>query len=133
MDGNIASLHSLRECLTFQTGSFQKASRHPTSLIAGSLEKETAMSNMWGRSGAPMVQPTKNEIRSWLAEARNDLKDESRRRRVAEYKLGLATRTLGTLVLEGKVAVPLERLGEIVLELAEEREVARETQKLLTE
>jgi hypothetical protein len=80
-----------------------------------------------------MIQPTKDEIRSWLAEARSDLKDERRRRRAAEYKLGLATRTLGTLVLEGKVAVPLEKLGEMVLDLAREHEAEREAQKLLTE
>lgn len=87
------------------------------------------MSNMWGRSGAPMIQPTKDEIRSWLAEARSDLKDERRRRRTAEYKLGVATRTLGTLALEGKIAVSLEKLGEMVLALAMEHE----TQKLLVE
>lgn len=88
------------------------------------------MSNMWGRSGAPMIQPTKDEIRSWLAEAQSDLKDERRRRRAVEYKLQIATRTLGTLALEGKIAVPLEKLGELVLELAVEHTAEFETQKL---
>jgi hypothetical protein len=32
------------------------------------------MSNMWGRSGAPMIQPTKDEIRGWLSETRSELK-----------------------------------------------------------
>jgi len=49
---------------------------------------------------------------------------------VAEYKLGVATRKLGTLVLEGKIAIPAERLGEIVLQIAMDEEIANETEKL---
>jgi hypothetical protein len=76
------------------------------------------MSNMWGRSGAPMIQPTKDEIRGWLSETRSELKAERARRRVAEYRLSVATRKLGELVLEGKIAIPPEKLGEIVLQMA---------------
>ena len=47
------------------------------------------MSNMWGRSGAPMIQPTKGEFREWLAEARAEVKEERQLRRQAEYKLDL--------------------------------------------
>ena len=49
------------------------------------------MSNMWGRSGAPMIQPTKDQFRWWLSEAHSELKEEKSRRRLAEYKLGIAT------------------------------------------
>lgn len=80
-----------------------------------------------------MIQPTKDEIRHWLADAQSDLKQERARRRLAEYKLRAATRTLGTLALEGKVPVPLEKLGELVLEMVIEQETEHETQKLLSE
>ena len=91
------------------------------------------MSNMWGRSGAPMVQPTKDELRQWLSEARDHAKRERKLRNVAEHKLEAATRLLGTLTLEGKLTVPVERLGELVLRIAMEEEAEPETQKLLTE
>lgn len=86
------------------------------------------MSNPWGRSGAPMIQPTKDEIREWLAEARTNLRDEKTRRRRAEYRLGVATRTLGKLALEGKIPLPsVQAVGELVLQVAmeEEAEIAR--------
>jgi hypothetical protein len=35
-----------------------------------------------------------------------------------EYRLSAATRKLGELVLEGKIAIPPEKLGEIVLQMA---------------
>ncbi|MBR0773876.1 hypothetical protein JQ625_03445 [Bradyrhizobium diazoefficiens] len=92
------------------------------------------MSNMWGRSGAPMIQPTKDELRGWLREARADATEQRRLRKHAEYKLGLATRALGSLVLEGKIEIPLEKLGQIVLEMRQDEEIEAdrlETQKLL--
>jgi len=89
------------------------------------------MSNMWGRSGAPMVQPTKDELRLWLAESRMELKKERNVRYVAEIKLETAMRKLGSLVLEGKIAVPVEKLGEVVLQIASEEEAEAERQKLL--
>jgi hypothetical protein len=88
------------------------------------------MSNMWGRSGAPMIQPTKDQFREWLSEAHGQLKEERIRRRLVEYKLNVATRKLGALVLEGKIAIPTERLGEIALQMAIDEEVESETKKL---
>lgn len=79
------------------------------------------MANYWGRTGAPMIQPTKDEIRGWLAETQAELKAERNRRWVAEYKLQCATEKLGELVLEGKITVPVEKLGELVLEIERER------------
>ncbi len=67
--------------------------------------------------GSYMIQPTKDQIRHWLSEARSDLKDERTRRRQAEYQLSIATRKLGSLVLEGKIAIPAELLGRIVLQM----------------
>lgn len=94
------------------------------------------MSNMWGRSGAPMIQPTKNELRQWLGEARDKAKVEQGRRFRAEYELEIAKRKLGRLVLEGKIAVPAEKLGEIVIRMAEAEEIQAEqseTRKLLAQ
>ena len=94
------------------------------------------MANYWGRSGAPMIQPTKDEIRSWLAEARAEAKEERTRRQVAEFKLRTATKKLGELVLEGKIAIPIERLGELAIQLAIDDECERErreTKKLIAE
>lgn len=84
------------------------------------------MSNMWGRSGAPMIQPTKDELRTWLSEARQEAKKERNLRHVAEYNLNLARRKLGTLVLEGKIAIPTERLGEMVIRMAAQEEIDAE-------
>lgn len=84
------------------------------------------MSNMWGRSGAPMIQPTKNELREWLSEAQEKAKTERARRIHAEYELDVAKRKLGRLVLEGKISIPAEKLGEIVLRMAEAEEVEAE-------
>jgi hypothetical protein len=86
------------------------------------------MANMWGRSGAPMIQPTKDELREWLSEARADLIVEDDRRRLAEYKLSVATRKLGELVLEGKIAIPAEKLGEIVLRMTMDETLAIEAE-----
>lgn len=83
--------------------------------------------------GSYMIQPTKDQIRSWLHETRRDLKEEVTRRRIAEHKLGVATRKLGALVLEGKIGIPPERLGEIVIQIANEEEVAAQTQRALAE
>jgi hypothetical protein len=82
------------------------------------------MANYWGRSGAPMIQPTKDEIRQWLREARDECKDERRRRERAELHLNVAKRTLGQLVLAGKIEVPSQKLGELVIRLAMEEEAA---------
>ncbi|RTL74114.1 MAG: hypothetical protein EKK36_11450 [Bradyrhizobiaceae bacterium] len=90
------------------------------------------MANMWGRMGAPMIQPTKDELRNWLSEARDNAKHHRRLRRIAEYKLQIATRTLGELVMAGKIPLPAEKLGELVLQMAEEEQLEVETQKLLT-
>ncbi|MBR0722059.1 hypothetical protein JQ612_07830 [Bradyrhizobium manausense] len=84
------------------------------------------MSNMWGRSGAPMIQPTKDELRQWLHEAREEADTERGRRVQAEHELKLARRKLGRLVLEGKIAIPAEQLGEIVLRMAEADEIEAE-------
>lgn len=81
--------------------------------------------------GSYMIQPTKDQIRHWLSEARSDLKEEESRRRLAEYRLDVAIRKLGALVLEGKIAVPTERLGEIALQIAIDEEVEGETERLL--
>jgi hypothetical protein len=81
-----------------------------------------------------MIQPTKDEIRGWLADARRDLKQERQLRRSAEYKLDVAIRKLGSLVLEGKIEIPTERLGEIVLQIAMDDEIEAErieNQKLI--
>jgi hypothetical protein len=83
--------------------------------------------------GSYMIQPTKDQIRSWLRETRHELKEELTRRRIAEHKLAIATRKLGALVLEGKINVPIERLGELVIQTANEEEVAAETQRVLAE
>lgn len=92
------------------------------------------MSNMWGRSGAPMIQPTKDELRQWLHESREKAKSERSLRIHAEYKLGVAKRTLGRLVLEGKINIPIEKLGQFVIDMAEADEIEAEkieTKKLL--
>lgn len=92
------------------------------------------MSNMWGRSGAPMIQPTKNELREWLSEAQEKAKTEYARRIHAEYELDVAKRKLGRLVLEGKIAIPTE-LGEMVLRTAKAEEIEAEERerKLLSQ
>jgi hypothetical protein len=84
------------------------------------------MSNPYGRLGAPMIQPTKDEIRQWLYEARRDASLQRSLREIAEYKLELAKRKLGMLVLQGKIEIPVEKLGEMVLELPEPAEVETE-------
>jgi hypothetical protein len=84
------------------------------------------MANYYGRSGAPMIQPRKDEYRQWLSEARAELKDEQRRRRSAEYKLDIATQKLGELVLEGKISIPTQKLGELALRLAVDDACERE-------
>ena len=83
--------------------------------------------------GSYMLQPTKDQYRWWLADARKELKEEKAQRRLAEYKLDVAVRKLGSLVLEGKIAISVERLGEIVLQMAQEEEVERERAQLLTQ
>jgi len=87
------------------------------------------MPNYWGRMGAPMIQPTKDDIRRWLSEARTELKQERLQRQIAEYRLGVATRKLGELVLEGKIAVPVQTLGEMVLQIAIEDDADRSEAK----
>lgn len=84
------------------------------------------MANYYGRAGAPMIQPTKDEYRGWLKEARDELRTERRRRERAEYRLGIATRKLGRLVVEGKIDVPADKLGEVVLRMAMDEEVEQE-------
>lgn len=94
------------------------------------------MPNYYGRMGAPMIQPTKDEIRGWLQEAREELKTERSLHRYAEDRLSAATYKLGQLVLEGKLEIPVEKLGELAVNLAiEERAEARrqERQNLLAE
>jgi len=80
-----------------------------------------------------MIQPTKDEYRGWLTDARTELRTERRRREVAEYRLGVAVRKLGSLVLEGKIEVSSEKLGEVVLRMAmdEEALIESEQQKAL--
>lgn len=88
------------------------------------------MANYWGRSGAPMIQPTKDELRGWLAEARTELKDERTLRRRVEYRLKFATEKLGQLVLEGKISVPTRKLGELVVNLAMDEAINAEAKEL---
>jgi hypothetical protein len=84
------------------------------------------MPNYYGRMGAPMIQPTKDEIRGWLSEAREELKTERSLRHYAEKRLNAATYKLGLLVLEGKLEIPVEKLGALAVDLAvEERDEAR--------
>ncbi len=90
------------------------------------------MPNYYGRLGAPMIQPSKDQFREWLSEAQKELKEETTRRRTAERNLGVAIRKLGALALDGTIAVPVERLGELVLQIAREEEAA-EAQKVLLE
>src|SRR5258707_10295023 len=95
------------------------------------------MANYWGRSGAPMIQPTKDELRQWLHEARAEAKEERTRRQQAEYQLGVATQVLGELVLQGKIAIPVQKLGELALQIAIDNPNRigcgeRETERLLT-
>jgi hypothetical protein len=58
------------------------------------------MSNPWGRLGAPMVQPRKDDLWQWLREAQTDAADQRRARKAAEAKLEIAIRKLGELTLE---------------------------------
>jgi hypothetical protein len=81
--------------------------------------------------GSYMIQPTKDQIRHWLSEARSDLKEERSRRRRAEYQLSVANRVVGQFVLEGKITIPMERLGELALQIAVEEEAEHERQRLL--
>ena len=76
--------------------------------------------------GSYMLQPTKDEIRQWLSEARTQLKHERSQRRLAEYRLGVATRKLGQLVLEGKIAISADTLGELVIRIASDEELGIE-------
>jgi len=61
------------------------------------------MANYWGRAGAPMIQPTKDELRHWLANTRTELKEERNQRQLAEYKLDIAKRKLGEMVLDSAI------------------------------
>ncbi|WP_298256908.1 hypothetical protein [Bradyrhizobium sp.] len=81
--------------------------------------------------GSYMLQPTKDQYRHWLSEAQSDLKQEKSRRRIAEHNLGIASRFIGSLVLQGKIPVPADRLGELVLQIASEREAEDERERLL--
>ncbi len=81
--------------------------------------------------GSYMIQPTKDQYRHWLSTARSELKEEKSRRRLAEYKLGVANRVFGELVLQGKIAIPTERLGELALQIAAEKEIEHERERLL--
>ncbi len=76
------------------------------------------MANYWGRSGAPMIQPTKDELRQWLSNARAEAREERAARRVAESELRTARQLLGALVLDGRIAIPAEKLGEFVIRMA---------------
>ncbi|WP_315805072.1 hypothetical protein [Bradyrhizobium sp. SZCCHNS3002] len=81
-----------------------------------------------------MIQPTKDELRQWLREAREQARVEKKLRNRAEYELGIAKRKLGGLVLEGKIAVPAELLGQIVIRMSEAEEIdATKTGKLLSQ
>jgi hypothetical protein len=67
-----------------------------------------------------MIQPTKDEIRAWLREARAELRKERGRRETAEARLAVARQLLGELVLREKIAIPVERLGDLALGIAME-------------
>jgi hypothetical protein len=77
-----------------------------------------------------MVQPTKGEIRGWLADARQELKEERKLRRIAEHKLRVATEKLGQLVIDGAITIPAARLGELVIRMEMEAAAERATREL---
>jgi hypothetical protein len=60
--------------------------------------------------GAPMIQPTKDELRLWLSESRQEARDERQLRKAAEYKLNIAIRKLGEAVIEKALQEELTEL-----------------------
>lgn len=88
------------------------------------------MANYSGRLGAPMLQPPKSDYRRWLAESQKTEKEERQRRRAAEFKLGAARRLLGKLVIEGKIDLPIEQVGECVIQNAMKEEAELEAAEL---
>ena len=65
------------------------------------------MPNPWGRMGAPMVQPTKDELRGMIRNLRDERDNERERRELLEQelkttksKLDEAARLLGHQVID---------------------------------
>lgn len=58
------------------------------------------MANYYGREGAPMIQPTKDQFRLWLSESQREAKEERRLRKDAEHRLDIAIKKLGEAVIE---------------------------------
>jgi hypothetical protein len=50
--------------------------------------------NYWGRLGAPMVQPTKDELLQMIEALQKEIVSERGQRRIAELKLSTANRRL---------------------------------------
>ena len=83
------------------------------------------MPNPYGRAGAPMIQPTKDEYRGWLREERQENKALRQRCGFLERRLAFATQTLGELVQNGKIVIPTQKLGELALQMAIDAERER--------
>jgi hypothetical protein len=79
------------------------------------LKKETAMSNMWGRMGAPMVQPTKDELRQIISDQQNALANE---------RLNVIALEGHVSTLKRKLDIAQHKLGEMVVLAALEEERA---------
>jgi hypothetical protein len=92
--------------------------------------RAAAWPNYNGRRNAPMIQPPKDDLRLWLSEKDAALKQERSRRLKAEHDRGVAVRKLGELVRQGKIDIPIERLGELALQVAFEQEVEREVERV---
>jgi hypothetical protein len=82
--------------------------------------------------GSYMIQPTKDELRVLLSLTQKRLNEEVTRREIAEHKLRVAARKLGTLVLEGKIDISAKRLGELVIQTTSEEEAASEQVKMFS-
>lgn len=71
------------------------------------------MPNYNGRLGAPMIQPTKDELRHWLSETRVALRDERRLRAASDYRLRIATQKLGEMMLDAAIQEDLATVEDL--------------------
>ena len=78
------------------------------------------MPNPYGRQGAPMVQPRKDDLWEWLREAQSDAAEQRRLRKIAEAKLETAIRKLGEMTLDTVIKEEAEN-ATIVMQSAEQR------------
>ncbi len=61
------------------------------------------MPNYYGRMGAPMIQPTKDQFREWLTESQRENQQLKVRNAVLERRLAIATRKLGESVIDSEM------------------------------